>query len=1025
MTSQLPQFCHVWALVNLGIGLSLSVASSTPAIAQIIPDNTLPVNSTVPVGCTNCLIQGGTLRGANLFHSFLEFNVGNNQRVFFANPGVERILTRVTGTNPSQIRGVLGVDVGNADLFLINPNGIVFGPNARLAIAGSFVATTATGLLFDNGFTFSAVNPQAQAPLLTVNLPIGLQYGNNPKAIQVDRSALQVPSGETLALVGGNVDILGARLRTLGGRLELGGLSEAGVIGLSERGSGIGFTFPSTGNRANITITDSLIETMTQTIGGEAVFNARTVEVSRSQMYGGVIPGSVNANRQAGDITINATESVQLTDAPTLITNSVFPGAVGNSGNLNINTRSLILLKSAQIGTTTMGRGNAGKVNIHASETVTIDQSILQGDSSIFNTIAPRAVGNAEGIAINTQSLFITNGGRITSATFGQGNAGSIQITANDRVALDGIGEREFPSAIVSQVASRGEGNGGTIEIATNTFSLTNGGQIATDTFGRGNAGAVQVVAANSINIDGKNAVGDSSGIFSSVQPNAIGQGGDVRLQTRSVNISNTGGLFASTLGIGNSGLIAIQTTETVSITAAGRVLATVEAGGIGNSQGIQIQTNTFSASGKAEVSSATFGQGNAGKIDLNATQSVTLSDPETVVRSRSGGISSNSRPVFVPDTAIGRGGDIIITTDQLTVTQGAILDAQTESAASGGTITVNANRFEANQGGQLRTTTLKTGQAGNMVLNLRDSLLLIGSDTGLFANTEVSSTGRGGNIVIDPKQVIIRDRATISVDSRGSGEGGNISIQAGSLTLDNRASISAETFSNSGGNIQLIVPDLFLLRRGSTISTTAGKAQSNGDGGNIAIIAGFIVAVPFENSDITANAFTGRGGNISINTQGIFGIAFRDRLTPFSDITASSEFGLAGTVIINTLGIDPVQAAAELPTTFATPPLAESCRAIAGQGSRFVNLGQGGLPTNPTTALMADTLWQDVEPFERGSREMVEGGRNAIRSQGAMDELTEAQGWVIGRDGKIMLTADAKNGMPLGSDRTRIHCTP
>lgn len=89
------------------------------------------------------LIEGGARRDSNLFHSFSEFNINNGQRVFFANPaGVDRILSRVTGNTQSNILGTLGV-LGNADLFLLNPNGIVFGPNARLDVWGSFLATTA------------------------------------------------------------------------------------------------------------------------------------------------------------------------------------------------------------------------------------------------------------------------------------------------------------------------------------------------------------------------------------------------------------------------------------------------------------------------------------------------------------------------------------------------------------------------------------------------------------------------------------------------------------------------------------------------------------------------------------------------------------------------------------------------------------------------------------------------------------------------------------------------------------------
>ena len=136
-----------------------------------------------------------------------------------------------------------------------------------------------------------------------------------------------------------------------------------------------------------------------------------------------------------------------------------------------------------------------------------------------------------------------------------------------------------------------------------------------------------------------------------------------------------------------------------------------------------------------------------------------------------------------------------------------------------------------------------------------------------------------------------IEDGAEIAVDSKGSGEGGDITLQAGLLTLD-QGKITAETTSNQGGNITLTIADKLRLLNNSQITATAGIDEGRGNGGNIIIDAPFIIAFPQGNSDITANAFAGDGGNITINTQGIFGIEFRDQQTSFSDITASSRFG-------------------------------------------------------------------------------------------------------------------------------------
>jgi filamentous hemagglutinin family protein len=168
-------------LAYLAIGSAIALPShSAFAQSNIVRDNTLGSESSQVIpnfgGRQVELIRGGARRGANLFHSFREFNVSEGRAAYFINPpGVENILSRVTGTNPSSILGGLGVR-GNANLFLINPNGIIFGQNAFLDIKGSFVATTASSIHFADGRQFSATAPQT-TPLLTVSVPVGLQFG--------------------------------------------------------------------------------------------------------------------------------------------------------------------------------------------------------------------------------------------------------------------------------------------------------------------------------------------------------------------------------------------------------------------------------------------------------------------------------------------------------------------------------------------------------------------------------------------------------------------------------------------------------------------------------------------------------------------------------------------------------------------------------------------------------------------------------------------------------------------------------
>ncbi|MEO1184696.1 MAG: filamentous hemagglutinin N-terminal domain-containing protein, partial [Cyanobacteria bacterium J06636_27] len=209
-----------------------------PATAQITSDGT--TNTTVNLNNNNFTILNGIQKGNNLFHSFSEFSIPTGGSVNFNNStDVVNIINRVTGGNISNIDGLIKAN-GNANLFLINPAGIVFGENARLDIGGSFLGSTAESILFEDGFNYSAIDSQ-QTPLLTVSVPLGLQMGSNPGDITVrgnghtlsaidssfalesrdTSSGLRVNSGNTLALIGGNLNLDGSIVSTDGGHIEL------------------------------------------------------------------------------------------------------------------------------------------------------------------------------------------------------------------------------------------------------------------------------------------------------------------------------------------------------------------------------------------------------------------------------------------------------------------------------------------------------------------------------------------------------------------------------------------------------------------------------------------------------------------------------------------------------------------------------------------------------------------------------------------------------------------------------------
>ena len=369
---------------------------------------------------------------------------------------------------------------------------------------------------------------------------------------------------------------------------------------------------------------------------------------------------------------------------------------------------------------------------------------------------------------------------------------------------------------------------------------------------------------------------------------------------------------------------------------------------------------------------------------------------------------------------AVGKGGDISVTAGSLSLTHGAEMSASTFGQGNAGNVTVRASGVVSFD-----------GVGGN------------GNSSGVFSIVAPTADGKGGDISVTAETLSLTHGAGLSVSSIGQGGAGDIQVTTHSTRLD-EGFIASITASGNGGNIALQAQDLLLLRHGSFISTTAGTANAGGDGGNITINTPFVVAVPKEDSDISANAYTGSGGNIQITTQGLLGIQFRPQDTPLSDITASSQFGTQGIVSISTPGIDPSRGIANLPSqpVDASRQVARSCAADGSgvaRGSEFVVTGRGGLPPTPRETLSDDTVMEDwgTHTLAAASSPQVEQTLSVKRSYPASAAkpealgnhspasinatvatvpspkpipLVEAQGWVYGPNGEVILTAALAN---------------
>jgi filamentous hemagglutinin family protein len=849
-----------WQLRLFQILVISGLHAPLAGLAQIVPDATLPTNSIVPLNCTACTITGGTVRGANLFHSFNQFSVPALGSAVFQNaPTIQTIFARVTGPSASNINGILGTQ-GAANLFLMNPNGITFGPGAKLQLGGSFMGTTAQSIRFEDGFNFSTSGPTD--PLLSIKTPIGLQYGTNPAPIQVngpghnlalaedfviDQSArpvgLEVLPGQTLALVGGNVNLTGGNLTASGGRVELGSVGDGQFVSLAAT-------------------------TPVWKLGYE---QAKTF----------------------GDIQLSQASSVDTSSNTT-----------GN-GAINIQGRSLQVLDGSALLGLTLGTGQGQPITIQ-----TTDQIKVQGfqgtiDAPLYPTMIltdtgidalDSAIGGT--IRLTSRHLQVLDGAVISASTLGAGAAGSIQVTAK-QVDLKGeVIALGIQSGLFSQVLnSWAEGNSGTVQVTAETLNISSGAQIATVTDGIGKGGLLQL-NAGTINLDGMG----------------------TELQTG----------LASGGSKGDGGLI-------------------------------QVTSQQLNIIGGAQINgSAARGGGRGGDIVIQSVNT-------NIIGSR-------------------------VTRNGLSLPSGIFSTVRNGATGQAGHITLMGDRLRLAEGAQIATATSWSGDAGNINLTVKDIELIGGKSnnannvSGIISSSVLQRprstrvpipafTGKGGIISVVADRLVIRDGATMNVSNfptssrstavPGNGAVGNIDIRANSVLLKNGGTLTTNSLGGDLGNIMINSTESLILRNGSRITTNAfGQAS----GGNIFINSGLIVGPTSENSDITANAIKGRGGNIQITTQGIFGLKYRDRLTPLSDITASSEFGLNGTVQINNLGLDPSGSLTALPND-----LSDSSRQISNvcrqaQNNKFIITGRGGMPPNPGNVQKSTRTWKDLRTVDSTS---------------------------------------------------------
>jgi filamentous hemagglutinin family protein len=892
----------VAAIVQLSSGIALS---------EVVMDGTLGPQGSLAGPAFNITDDLGQTVGTNLFHSFASFNIAFDESANFTGPdSIDNIISRVTGGGSSTIDGLISSDIASANFYFVNPAGVIFGPHANLDVNGSFHVSTANYLLLGDAGRFDATNPANS--VLTVAPPSAFGFIDNVPApivfegsgsadaqtflpdFGLANSGIEVPDGETISVIGGDIDItvgnlfdgsfgdwpVESRIYATSGRINLASVASPGEVVLTETGIDTG-TFSTLGN---INIDSSSIVSTSGDPAGEVyirgnqlvVDNARIFSNSNWTMDGGLIDVRLDESvtvqsdgrivsasydeGRAGDIVVTAPD-VHITTGGKIVTVANY---TGDAGNIIIQADD-VSIDTTQSGITssTYYIGRAGDITINAANSLSISGDFY---TRISSDAWQGSFGNSGNINITTPTMTM-DGGTISSTINGFGDSGSITLEVNtlnmvnesailNGTSAAGQGGKTTILADESVIImgpygsiksnSSGSGPAGSIEIETPELILANNSWIQSASFSEGNAGNITINVDRLDMADG-GIISTDTIFFSS------GQGGTITINAAE-QISMSNSVFApdvltsissSTFGFGDGGTINISTPFLTSNN--GRIDGLTFFGGNAGTINLDVGTLTLENGGQINTESAGTSFGSGGNIVVEA-DSILIDGFNA-----SSGVMSG---IYVSSFGAGDSGSINLQTGDLTVNNASIRSL-TAGSGNAGTIDIAAATVQVTGGAQIDSTSRElSGLGGDINISGSDFITIIGLDENEFPSGVFSSTfsdSKAGNIVISTPLLTV-DQGRIRAETRSSGNAGSILLDVGKLQINNGGQVD-----NGSRFLPGIPPE--------------SQDPVTGNGGNITVIAQNTVSIAGEDDGFASGIFSnaeseGRGGNIDLQAK-------------------------------------------------------------------------------------------------------------------------------------------------------------
>jgi filamentous hemagglutinin family protein len=923
------------------LACGVPILSHAQVTTNITSDGTLGTTITPTGNLFN--IDGGTIKGANQFHSFGQFSVGTGDIASFNGPaGIQNIISRVTGGSGSQIDGTVQSTISGANLFLMNPSGILFGPNAQLDVSGSFHATTANYIGLADGTRFNAI-ASADGALLTSAPPSAFGFlTSNPAPIDVFRggvdfnlgqlNVLNVPDGKTLSFVGGPVNLGAAEQRDANGQI----VQDA--------------------RPAYLLAPNGRVNLVSVASSGEAVIDNN---------------GAINVDSfsRLGDISIKGGRIVVGGDEVLLSSIVDAPNIFVRGGRLDMNDAALFPGIFSFLGVTPPPDGGAidvkvtGDVNLRATG---IDQVIIGvpgGIRTFAGAAGPGDSGNVPGMNVQANSVSLSGPVVIQSDRFGPGIAGDVVVTANTVEVRDGAsmsvnnfyaGPGGNLTIDAQDVLLSGDNNPGFTGLAAQSaFSPFYPGVSLDPALTFGDGGTLTVNAAKSLTVRG--------GAEITTDSFAFGRAGDIVINAGDMSLSRdgaaTGAIASQSILAGNAGNISIDATGQIAMTGGFRISATTGGSGDGGTvdvtaaKGINMSgdaTGIFSVTttppqAALDNFASLYGPG----IDYATLRQLTtdilgIPDPSLF------DVLLLLRDVFgviaLDDLTVGNAGKVSISTPQLTMSTEALVDSSTGWDGNAGEVQAKVGSVSVNTGAEIRSRSgfavpdpenpgsnlvfVGTGNAGEVTISAADTISLSGGSI----STTTLGNGNAGNISLSANQVNVQNSGSVTSTSGGivngklfvgTGNAGQIGVSAPTLTMADGGAISVATLgAGNAGNIALNVSN-FTQTGGARIDSSTSGA---GSGGDLTVTATDSATLSDPGTGLFSTASgTGAGGDVNVQaprvqilngatmsanstgtetaTAGNVNIATNDLNMQSSSITTGATVADGGNISITTTG--------------------------------------------------------------------------------------------------------------------------